>query len=136
MASLTYNALQFHQPSYISDLLTVHHRWQSSSDLLLSGLQYPNAPSITLPRLYGIHFHHNIFVNRLKITATSLVFPVRIFWLSSKRSSSLNRSLPSLLAHSAASMESTVSSMTCWVWIGVAPCCSVVEELPSTHSAL
>jgi hypothetical protein len=43
-----------------------------------------------------------------------------------------------ILCHSpsASSMESTILSRICWLWIGIAPCCSVGEELFSTHSAL
>ena len=128
VASLTYNALQFHQPSYISDLLTVQSNSHSTRTSSLLTLKRPTVVRAAISkRLFchfapvlwsGIHYHH-VFVNHLKIEATSLVFPVRISWRISKRSSSPNHSLHSLPAHSAPSMESTISSMICWMWIGL-----------------
>ena len=115
VASLTYNALQFHQPSYISDLLTVQSNSHSTRSSSLVTLKRPTVVRAAISRrsfhhsaqFSGIHSRH-VFVNQLKTAATPLVFRVRISWLNSKRSFSPNHSLHSLAAHSAASMESTV----------------------------
>jgi len=73
---------------------------------------------ITLPQLCGTHTHH-VSVNLLKMLITSLVSPVRTFWLISKLSFSLNHSLLSLPAHKALCGIERFCDDFWWMWIGI-----------------